>query len=726
MDEPRHRGALPRVRARRARRTRRPGERLDDAERAVVLVVPQLHGGAARARPLQRRRRDCSPRTTCCSGTADGARAARARRVPRPRASRSTSPSPTRSTRRSAATRRRPTRSTASSTGGSSTRSSAAPTPRTSSPTSERWMPRPSTRSSTRCSRATSRSSRRHIDTLGVNYYHGESSAGASPAVAGVGGDAPTDRRAAVAVPRRTTASTGTSAVCRAPPMHWEVQPEGLTRLLQRVRDEYARAAGTSLFVTENGAAYDDVAVVEDGETRMHDGERTEFLRLHLGAILDAIDAGVDVRGYFYWSLLDNFEWAWGYEKRFGIVRVDYDTQERTSRTVRGRTAGSSPSARSGNDGRPRIPVASGRTGRVAMNASRSRDPATIEEVAAAAGVSRSTVSRVVNGSTAVSPIGAGIRPARDRRTELRAQPCGPLAREPPDPRDRPRRPGGHHAASSATPSSPRSCRASTRAPAAVGLRAEPLHRERRPRRQDGQLHATAATSTARSSSRTTRATPSWSGSRRAVPVVYGGRPVRHRESDYYVDVDNVAGGRTATEYLLERGHRRIATIAGPLTMPPGVDRLEGYREALTAAGLPDGPVEDGAFTTDGGAAAMRRILDAGDPPDAVFVASDLMARGALAALRCRRACRAGRCRGDRVRRLPGGDLGVAAAHHDASAVVPSGRGDGGHPPRAARRSPPRARDDHGGRAGRARVGVAQRGSRGAAAPPPSPPAPTW
>ena len=63
---------------------------------------------------------------------------------------------------------------------------------------------------------------------------------------------------------------------------------------------------------------------------RVHDAERVEFVRLHLGAILDAVDAGVDVRGYFYWSLLDNFEWAWGYEKRFGIVRVDYDSQERS------------------------------------------------------------------------------------------------------------------------------------------------------------------------------------------------------------------------------------------------------------------------------------------------------------------------------------------------------------------------------------------------------------
>ena len=62
----------------------------------------------------------------------------------------------------------------------------------------------------------------------------------------------------------------------------------------------------------------------------MHDTDRVDFLQAHLGAILDAIDAGVPVDGYFYWSLMDNFEWAWGYDKRFGIVRVDYDTQART------------------------------------------------------------------------------------------------------------------------------------------------------------------------------------------------------------------------------------------------------------------------------------------------------------------------------------------------------------------------------------------------------------
>lgn len=167
------------------------------------------------------------------------------------------------------------------------------------------------------------------IDTLGVNYYHGEYVGGHAPAVAPTGGDAPTDRPGRSPFPSHEGIFWHERGLPRTP-MHWEVQPEGLTRLLTRVWDEYARPAGTTLFVTENGAAYDDERVVEDGEVRVHDADRSEFVRLHLGAILDAVEAGVDVRGYFYWSLLDNFEWAWGYEKRFGIVRVDYDTQLRT------------------------------------------------------------------------------------------------------------------------------------------------------------------------------------------------------------------------------------------------------------------------------------------------------------------------------------------------------------------------------------------------------------
>jgi LacI family transcriptional regulator len=118
-----------------------------------------------------------------------------------------------------------------------------------------------------------------------------------------------------------------------------------------------------------------------------------------------------------------------------------------------------------------------------------------------------------------------------------------------------------------------------------------------------------------------------------AVPVVYGGRPAREREHDYYVDVDNRNGGRVATQHLVAAGRRRIATITGPPTMPAGVDRLAGFRDALAEAGLDGIAVEDGNFTTDGGAAAMRRILDSGAEVDGLFIASDLMARGAMTVL---------------------------------------------------------------------------------------------
>ncbi len=164
------------------------------------------------------------------------------------------------------------------------------------------------------------------IDMLGVNYYHGEL-VGAHPPVGQTMSTAAPSVR-----PKRSPfpAAEGVHWHLRDLPltaMQWEVQPEGLTRLLVRIQEEYAGPAGVQLAVTENGAAYNDV-VAPDGA--VHDAERVEFLEAHLAAILDAIDQGVPVRGYFYWSLMDNFEWAWGYDKRFGIVRVDYDTQERT------------------------------------------------------------------------------------------------------------------------------------------------------------------------------------------------------------------------------------------------------------------------------------------------------------------------------------------------------------------------------------------------------------
>lgn len=119
-----------------------------------------------------------------------------------------------------------------------------------------------------------------------------------------------------------------------------------------------------------------------------------------------------------------------------------------------------------------------------------------------------------------------------------------------------------------------------------------------------------------------------------AVPVVFGGRTVSRREGDYYVDVDNVAGGAEATHFLAAQGCSRIAMIAGPRDMPAGIDRLEGHRAALAEAGLEEGPVAYGDFTLAGGAEAARQILATGEGIDGLFVASDLMARGAVGALR--------------------------------------------------------------------------------------------
>ncbi len=167
------------------------------------------------------------------------------------------------------------------------------------------------------------------IDALGINYYHGDAVSARPPTAAELTTAAPSERQKLSPFP----AGDGIFTHSRGLPvtaMGWEVQPEGLTRLLKRVEVEYARPAGVTLYVTENGAAYTD-AVGADGS--VDDVERAEFLRLHLDAVLDAVDAGANVQGYFYWSLMDNFEWAWGYDKRFGLVRVDYETQERTVKT---------------------------------------------------------------------------------------------------------------------------------------------------------------------------------------------------------------------------------------------------------------------------------------------------------------------------------------------------------------------------------------------------------
>jgi beta-glucosidase len=106
--------------------------------------------------------------------------------------------------------------------------------------------------------------------------------------------------------------------------MGWAIDAQGLRVVVHRVHEEYAPMP---LMITENGAAFDD-ELGADGGVRDH--ERIAYLRDHLAVVHQAIEAGVDLRGYFVWSLLDNFEWAYGYTKRFGIVHVDYPTQART------------------------------------------------------------------------------------------------------------------------------------------------------------------------------------------------------------------------------------------------------------------------------------------------------------------------------------------------------------------------------------------------------------
>jgi beta-glucosidase len=98
----------------------------------------------------------------------------------------------------------------------------------------------------------------------------------------------------------------------------YEIAPSALTEALVRLRRDYGDCP---VYVTENGAIYDEAS---------HDGGRVEFIREHVAAVHDAIEHGVDVRGYFHWSLMDNFEWALGYRPRFGLVHVDYETQQRS------------------------------------------------------------------------------------------------------------------------------------------------------------------------------------------------------------------------------------------------------------------------------------------------------------------------------------------------------------------------------------------------------------
>jgi beta-glucosidase len=105
--------------------------------------------------------------------------------------------------------------------------------------------------------------------------------------------------------------------------MGWEIYPQGLTELLLRLHRDYKVPP---LFVTENGGAFKDA--LQGG--RILDAGRRAYIASHIAAVGEALRLGVPMAGYMVWSLMDNFEWASGYEKRFGIVHVDYETQQRT------------------------------------------------------------------------------------------------------------------------------------------------------------------------------------------------------------------------------------------------------------------------------------------------------------------------------------------------------------------------------------------------------------
>ncbi|WP_052848300.1 GH1 family beta-glucosidase [Streptomyces avicenniae] len=166
---------------------------------------------------------------------------------------------------------------------------------------------------------------RQPIDFLGVNYYNPVEVAAPVPGAAG-----PRDDGHGSSAHSPWVGSEGvefTPLPGGRTAMGWPIDATGLTDVLLRFSRE---VPDLPLYVTENGAAFDDTV---DAQGAVHDPERVAYLRGHLGAVLDAVEQGADVRGYFVWSLLDNFEWAYGYGKRFGVVHVDFETLRRTPKS---------------------------------------------------------------------------------------------------------------------------------------------------------------------------------------------------------------------------------------------------------------------------------------------------------------------------------------------------------------------------------------------------------
>ena len=183
------------------------------------------------------------------------------------------------------------------------------------------------------------------LDWLGVNYY--------TPSILADDPDGPLPHAREVRAPRDA----------RRTLLQWEIRAEGREQVLVRVTRDYAPER---IYVTENGSAWADT-VAKDGQ--VHDPERALYLEEHLAVCGRAVKRGVPLAGYFAWSLLDNFEWADGYEPRFGLVYVDFETQRRLVKDSGARYA---KVIRSHHDG---APLRNASTGRVAAPSATASGP---------------------------------------------------------------------------------------------------------------------------------------------------------------------------------------------------------------------------------------------------------------------------------------------------------------------------------------------------------------
>ncbi|MFI7034517.1 GH1 family beta-glucosidase [Microbispora rosea] len=432
----------------------------------------------------------------------------------------------------------------------------------------------------------------RPIDLLGVNYYtpiavQAQPSAPADPAFPGSEGVL------FCSVPTAVTA------------MGWPIMPSGLSLLLRRLSEEYPE---TELMITENGADFEDV-VTADG---IHDVDRISFVEEHLRALRTSIDEGARVRGYLLWSLLDCVEWADGYRRKFGIVHVDFTTQRRLLK-----------------DSALWYRDVIARNG---LGAERPKRP-TLETVAARAGVSRATVSRVVNGEARVSPdvraavlravqeLGyvpnAAARSLVTRRTDSVA-----LVLSVP-------RHGGEALTSAVVQYVTSVLEGAGKQITLMLADTAESHRRIIRHVEARQVDGVVLVPPDGPDTLTERL------ARTGVPVVLLGKPAIASLVPH-VDVDNAGGARAATRHLLDRGRRRIGAVCGPMDLVAVKDRLAGHLATLHEDGLRP-MVALAGLDSESGAAAARELLSGGQTRplvDAVFATSDELAIGVMEAAR--------------------------------------------------------------------------------------------